>query len=275
MRRLSYSKAEALVECARKGDAMHRRVLPPPTADQATRILRGHVIDHVVAMVYEQGWYALALPTAEALILDAVTETFTRLRREVVPGPLTLTEAALRAELTALRTIPTQMVTHGLVPGEFRVQANLEAPLLAGPDTPEARLVGGLDLLVENDHGVALVDVKAGTYRKPMQLAWYRLLAAEYGIRPTRLGFWMPLSGELQWVGQATLADPVPFARQALVTLETNDTTPSPGVVCKMCGLRTTCTEGVAYLARQAALHDRLGGVSGIERWSWSQRGQQ
>ncbi len=267
MRRLSYSKAEAYSECAKKGWALHTRQMPDRTGDAAERILVGQVVDRVAGQALEERWYEKG-PSPDEIVIQARQSMEFILVNET---PFALTPAGrskLYERLEGLRTIKEQIVEFGLVPttqDDLRLQVKAERPI---PDI-NTTITGHLDVLLENSHGITLIDVKAGTYRKPAQLMWYMKLLEALGHVPSRVGFWMPLRREIEWRPMAKLPNITPMILGAVHKIETQDQTPEPGSQCRMCPIRPVCNEGIKYMQSCETANSRLLTPPGIHRVEW------
>lgn len=239
MRRLSYSKVSAVTECPKKGWAMHTRSLPPPMGDMARRILLGHVVDRIIQQVYDERLWETAEPAS--LFSRAILE-IDKVLVELVPVNLDPKDRERMVEkLRGLVTAFDQMQTFGLLPTkDVRVQASVERDLWG------LTLVGTIDLLVANED-VSVVDVKTGTYRSREQLSWYVTMLEGYGILPSRVGFWMPLVGEIEWKPQRNLPAIEESVKLADARLTAQDQRAIPGVQCKLCALAPQCDEGLRY----------------------------
>lgn len=238
--RLSYSKAWSTYECAKKGLAQHRRQLPPQSFDSQRRTLLGHVVDLIISKCFEFRWWTLnphpswIVAQAHAMIDWALVNV-----QPTALGPGD--RQAMEDKLQGLSTLLQQLEDFKLVPtGDLRVQAKLERPYR------DHVMSGEVDLLIERE-GVASVDVKTGSYRKRQQLAWYNTLLEHYAIRPDRVGFWMPLTGVIEWKEQARLPNAFEIADVAIDRLSSKDETATPGGHCRLCPLLPTCTEGLQY----------------------------
>jgi hypothetical protein len=268
MLRLSYTKAEAFAECARKGWALHTRQMPDRTGDNADRVFVGLVLDRVVGQAYDERWYRNP-PTPDA-ILEAGRQSVEWTLTNVMPMAMTAQRrAGIDERLQGLVGIPEQMHKYGLVPrtdDDVRLQVSLDRAI----PKINVTITGNLDILTANDtHGISLVDVKAGTYRKPAQLAWYLRLVEPLSLIPNRVGFWMPLRDEIEWRQQSRLPDISPTIQDARWKIATKDQRETPGSHCRMCPLRPGCDSGVRYLQQAEAANERLLTPHGVQRVSW------
>jgi hypothetical protein len=266
--RLSYTKAEAFSECARKGWAIHTRTMPDRTGDNADRVFVGIVLDRVVGQAYDERWYRHP-PTPDA-ILAAGRASVEWTLTNVMPMAMTAQRrAGIDDRLQGLVGIPEQMHKYGLVPAtddDIRLQVSLSRDIPAIHVT----MTGVLDILVADArHGVSFVDVKAGSYRKPAQLSWYLRLVEPIPLVPNRVGFWMPLRDEIEWRTQSRLPNVSGTIQDAKWKIDTKDQTETPGSHCRMCPLRPGCPSGIRHMQQAEAANERLLTPSGIQRVSW------
>jgi hypothetical protein len=252
MRRLSYSKAAAVYECAKKGWAMHTRTMPPPMGDQARRILLGHVVDQIVEQAYEERWWE-SRPSPDYIYGQSIL-AIDRVQATLMPTPLDRAQREkLHTKLEGIRTLVEQMHEHKLIPTiDLRLQSKLERK-----HDDHTLLIGTTDVMVD-DGIVTVCDVKTGTYRPLLQLGWYLALLEAYGIVPNRIGYWMPLTGQVEWKKQSRLPGIGDVVEVVLDRLNRQDQTPTAGRQCQLCPLASSCNEGIQWLHSSKLVNERL-----------------
>jgi hypothetical protein len=251
---LYYSLAEALSECPMRGQLMKARRLPPPSTLVAVKQLKGHTLDRVIGIAYRDLWWEPGQKPKD--LRHVCEEAFLWSWSNERPAMLT---DAQRTEIIdsvfeGAKTLLEQMRDFDLIPVlDGRVQARVERPY-----NDDVTITGVIDLLIDSGKDISLVDAKSGTYRSPRQLSWYRYLVEPYRVVPTRVGFWFPLAGVIEWADQKKLPDVQPMIAKSLELLASGDRTTTPGKHCGTCPLFSGCETGIQWKHAITASEEKI-----------------